>query len=121
MSTQDDLTSLDAAELERRVAEIKQRMRPVEEDLAALRGQRDQLETELRRRRRLDDRTARAGLKASMRDGKVPTVAELVAGSDTGSLDDYVYNLKTGGIETPAIVNKAPLDAFKAKIRVLMK
>jgi len=97
MSTQDDLTSLDAAELERRVAEIKQRMRPVEEDLAALRGQRDQLETELRRRRRLDDRTARAGLKASMRDGKVPTVAELVAGSDTGSLDDYVYNLKTGG------------------------
>ena len=32
-----------------------------------------------------------------MREGKFPTIAELVAGSDGGSLDEYVYNLKTGG------------------------
>jgi hypothetical protein len=97
VATQDDLTGLETSELERRVGEIRERMRPLEEGLTALRAGRDQLETELRRRRRLDDRTARAGLKASMRDGKLPTIAELVAGSDSGSLDDYVYNLKTGG------------------------
>jgi hypothetical protein len=32
-----------------------------------------------------------------MREGTFPTVVELVAGSDSGSLDDYAYNLKTGG------------------------
>ena len=32
-----------------------------------------------------------------MREGKLPSVAELVAGSESGSLDEYVYNLKTGG------------------------
>ena len=32
-----------------------------------------------------------------MKEGKLPTVAELVAGSDSGSLDDYGFNLKTGG------------------------
>jgi hypothetical protein len=32
-----------------------------------------------------------------MREGKFPTVAELVAGSQAGSLDDYAFNLKTGG------------------------
>ena len=31
-----------------------------------------------------------------MREGKLPSVAELVAGSESGSLDEYVYNLKTG-------------------------
>ena len=30
-------------------------------------------------------------------EGKLPTVAELVQSSDAGSLDDYDYNLKTGG------------------------
>jgi len=88
---------LDAAEIERRVAEIRERMRPLESDLAALRGERDLLLTELRRRRRLADRTQRADLKAGMREGKFPTVAELVAATDGGSLDDYDYNLKTGG------------------------
>jgi len=88
---------LDAAAIEKRVAEIRERMRPLESDLAALRGERDVLLTELRRRRRLADRTHRADLKAGMREGKFPTVAELVASTDGGSLDDYDYNLKTGG------------------------
>jgi hypothetical protein len=72
-------------------------MRPLEADLARLRGERDVLLTELRRRRRLAERTTRADLKASMREGKLPTVAELVAGSEGGSLDEFVFNLKTGG------------------------
>jgi hypothetical protein len=88
---------LDAAELERRVAAIRERMRPLESDLARLRGERDVLLTELRRRGRLTERTSRADLKAAMREGKFPTVAELVAGSEGGSLDDFAYNLKTGG------------------------
>src|ERR1700688_3361448 len=32
-----------------------------------------------------------------MKEGKFPTVVELVAGSDAGALDEYVFNLKTGG------------------------
>jgi hypothetical protein len=88
---------LDAAEIERRVTAIRDRMRPLESDLANLRGERDLLLTELRRRRRLDERTHRADLKAAMREGQFPTVAELVAATDSGSLDDYDYNLKTGG------------------------
>ena len=72
-------------------------MRPLEADLARLRGERDVLLTELRRRRRLAERTTRADIKASMREGKLPTVAELVAGSERGSLDEFVFNLKTGG------------------------
>ena len=91
------MEDLDAAEIERRVAEIRERMRPLEGELGKLRGERDVLLTELRRRRRLAERTTRADVKAAMREGKLPTVAELVAGSDTGSLDDYVFNLKTGG------------------------
>lgn len=94
---QEDLTHLESADLERRVADLRQRMRPLEEDLAALRGQRDLLLTELRKRRRLSERTTRADLKAGMRVGRFPTVADLVAATDEGSLDDYVYNLKTGG------------------------
>ena len=91
------MEDLEAAEIERRVAEIRERMRPLEDDLGKLRAERDVLLTELRRRRRLAERTSRADVKAAMREGKLPTVAELVAGSDTGSLDDYVFNLKTGG------------------------
>jgi hypothetical protein len=93
----DDLSSLDEAELERRVGELRERMRPLEKDLAALRGERDVLLTEARRRERAAHRTARADLKAGMKEGRYPTVAELVAGSDGGTLDDYVFNLKTGG------------------------
>jgi hypothetical protein len=96
-AVQEDLSRLDGAELERRVAEVRERMRPLEEDLGRLRGDRDLLLTEQRRRQRLNQRTTRADLKAAMREGRLPTVAELVAGGESGSLDDYVYNLKTGG------------------------
>ena len=91
------MQELDDEEIERRVAEVRERMRPHEAELARLRTERDVLLTEVRRRRRLVDRTTRADLKAAMKDGKFPTIAELVAASDAGSLDDYVYNLKTGG------------------------
>lgn len=93
----EDLSSLDDAELERRVAGVRERMRPVEQDLAALRVQRDVLLTEIRRRERSAHRISRSDLKAAMKEGKLPSVAELVAGSDSGSLDDYGFNLKTGG------------------------
>lgn len=91
------MDQLDASEIERRVADLRERMRPLEQDLAALRGERDQLLTEMRRRQRLSQRTTRADLKAAMREGTLPTVAELVAASEGGSFDDFVFNLKTGG------------------------
>lgn len=93
----EDLAGIDAHVLEDRIAEIRERMRPLEAELARLRGERDVLLTEQRRRRRLAERTGRADLKAAMREGKFPTVAELVAASEAGSLDDYLFNLKTGG------------------------
>jgi hypothetical protein len=93
----DDLSSVDGSELERRLAAIKERMRPLDQELTALRAERDVLLTELRRRERIAHRTSRADLKASMKEGRFPTVAELVAGSESGSLEDYVFNLKTGG------------------------
>lgn len=93
----EDLSSLDGAELELRVAEIRDQMRPLEHDLAVLRAERDVLLTEVRRRERRSNQTSRADLKAAMKEGRFPTVAELVGGSDAGSLDEYVFNLKTGG------------------------
>jgi hypothetical protein len=93
----DDLSALDPAELERRVAEVRERMRPVEKDLAALRAERDVLLTEVRRRERMAQRVSRADVKTAMKEGRFPTIAELMAAVDAGSLDDYVYNLKTGG------------------------
>lgn len=91
------MEDLDGAEIERRVAALRDRMRPLENELAQLRGERDLLLTERRRRERLRERTTRADLKAAMRDGRYPSVAELVAATDAGPLDEYVYNLKTGG------------------------
>jgi hypothetical protein len=32
-----------------------------------------------------------------MKEGGLPTVADLVSGGDSGSLDEYTFNLKTGG------------------------
>jgi hypothetical protein len=93
----EDLGALDAAELERRVAEVRERMRPVERDLTALRAERDVLLTELRRRERQAHRTSRADLKAAMKEGSFPSVGDLVAAIESGSFDEYVYNLKTGG------------------------
>ena len=97
MAVSEDLGSLDEAELERRVAGVRERMRPLEQDLAALRVERDVLHTEIRKRERSAHRVSRSEVKAAMKEGKLPTVAELVAGSDSGSLDDYGFNLKTGG------------------------
>ncbi|MHB8613755.1 MAG: hypothetical protein ACYDAL_15235 [Candidatus Dormibacteraceae bacterium] len=93
----EDLGSLDGAELERRVGGIRERMRPLEQGLAGLRAERDILLTELRRRERGAHRASRADLKAAMKEGRFPTVTELVAGSEAGGLDEYVFNLKTGG------------------------
>jgi len=93
----EDLSALTLEELESRVAEVRERMRPVEQQLSSLRGERDLLLTERRRRERNAHRESRADLKAGMREGKFPTIAELVAGSQEGSLDDYAFNLKTGG------------------------
>lgn len=93
----EELGALGDAELERRVAEIRERMRPLEQQLAELRGARDLLLTERRRRDRNAHRESRADLKAAMREGRFPTIAEVVAGSQAGSLDDYAFNLKTGG------------------------
>jgi hypothetical protein len=93
----EELSSLDDVELERRVAAVRERMRPLEQDLAGLRVERDVLLTEMRRRERSANRISRSELKAAMKEGKLPTVAELVAGSDSGSLDDFGFNLKTGG------------------------
>src|ERR1700694_2589608 len=93
----DDLGGIDGDELERRVAAIKERMRPLELELAALRGERDVVLTEIRRRERIAPRTSRAELQAAIKRGQSPTVAHLIAASDSGSLEAYVYNLKTGG------------------------
>jgi hypothetical protein len=93
----DDLTTLSGQEIEARVADVRGRMRPVEQQLAELRAERDVLLTELRRRDRLASRDRRAGLRDAMRAGDLPTLAQLVATSESGSLDDYRYHLKTGG------------------------
>jgi hypothetical protein len=93
----EELGALEATELERKVAEVRERMRPVEKDLAALRAERDVLLTEVRRRERHAHRIARSDVKTAMKEGRFPTIGELVAAVDVGSLDQYVYNLKTGG------------------------
>ena len=93
----EDLAGLDAEELEARVADVQRRMRPVEQQLAALRGERDLLLTEKRRRERSAHRETRASVKAAMKEGALATLAELVSGAEVGNLEAYVYNLKTGG------------------------
>jgi hypothetical protein len=93
----DDLTALGPEEVEARVADVRARMRPVERQLAELRAERDVLLTELRRRERLASRERRAGLREAMKTGDLPTLGQLVATAEAGSLDDYRYHLKTGG------------------------
>lgn len=93
----EDLAALDTVELERRAAALRERMRPLEAGLAGLRAERDVLLTEIRRRERGAHRSARADVKAAMKEGRFPTVAELVAGAGAGSFDEFDYNLKTGG------------------------
>lgn len=79
------------------MARVRERMRPVEKDLSTLRAERDVLLTEVRRRERLAHRVARADVKAAMKEGTFPSIAQLSAALDEGSLDDFVYHLKTGG------------------------
>lgn len=93
----DEPADLDAIELEQRIAAVREQMRPLEQRLAELRGERDVLQTELRRRERSSHRAGRADLKAAMREGRFPSVADLVASGERESLDRFVYNLKTGG------------------------
>jgi hypothetical protein len=95
MSEHLDALSDDA--LAARIEDARARMRPVERQLAELRAERDLLLTERRRRDRLESREARAGLKQAMREGRLPTVLDLVAGGGEGAFDAYTYNLKTGG------------------------
>lgn len=92
-----DLSHVDPADLDRRIAAAREQMRPLEQQLTALRGERDVLMTELRRRERGEHRTSRADLKAAMREGRFPSVADLVAGGESDALERFVYNLKTGG------------------------
>ncbi|TMF02116.1 MAG: hypothetical protein E6I39_01730 [Chloroflexi bacterium] len=63
----EDLASLTEEELEHRVAGVRAQMKPLEEQLGALRTQRDVLLTEKRRRERGAHREARAELKSAMR------------------------------------------------------
>jgi len=93
----EDLSDLDAAALEARVSELRERMRPLQQELDGLRSERDVLLTEVRRRERQASMRARADLKSGMREGSFPTVAELVSSATEGGLDEFVYNLKTGG------------------------
>jgi hypothetical protein len=93
----DELTALTDEEIEARVADLRARMRPIEQQLAELRSLRDVLLTEVRRRQRLAQRERRAGLKQAMRAGELPTLGELVATAESGSFEDYRYHLKTGG------------------------
>ncbi len=108
----DDLTSLAGQEIETRLDDVRARMRPVERQLAELRAERDVLLTERRRRERLAQRERRAGLRDAMRSGDLPTLGQLVAGAERGSLDDYRYHLKTGGEVRLGFPGARPALAF---------
>lgn len=115
----DDLTALPREELEARAAAVRERTRPVERQLAELRAERDVLLTELRRRERLALRERRAGLREAMKAGDLPTLAELVATVEGGSLDDYRYHLKTGGEVRLGFPGGRPTLAFTDGQRVV--
>jgi hypothetical protein len=95
--SEQDLGGRSGEEVERMVADVRARMRPLELQLAELRAERDVLLTDLRRRQRLAQRQSRADLREAMKTGDYPTVAQLVASAQEGSLDDFGYHLKTGG------------------------
>src|SRR5438270_11593158 len=63
----EDFTRLEGAEVERRIEEVRARMRPVQLELDRLRAERDVLATELRRRERLASMNARRDLQQRMR------------------------------------------------------
>ncbi len=114
----DDLTALSAEAIEARMADVRERMRPVESQLSELRAEREVLLTELRRRERLAQRERRAGLREAMKAGELPTLAELVATADGGSLDGYRYHLKTGGEVRLGFPGARPSLAFTDGKRV---
>ncbi len=93
----EDLTQLAAADLEARIEAVRAEMAPLDRRLRELRADRDVLLTEVRRRERLARRDERADLRARMRAGDLPTIAELVASVSDGEFEAYVYSLKTGG------------------------
>ncbi len=93
----EELARLTDEELDGRISATRAAMQPLEQELARLRADRDVLVTEQRRRERTAHREQRASLKAAMREGAFPTIAELVAGGDDDPLEEFVYNLKTGG------------------------
>jgi len=92
-----DLSSLSADELGDRVTEVREKMRPRQAELDKLRAERDVLLTEIRRRERLGAMTSRRDIKEAMRAGQLLSVGELVANTPSGTFDDFVYNLRTGG------------------------
>ena len=93
----DDLSAISDQELQMRIAEARARAQPLEQQLAAIRAERDVLLTEVRRRERNQSRLRRADVKARMKEGRFPTIAELVAATEQGAFDEYVFHLKTGG------------------------
>lgn len=92
-----DLTALPSEELQALLADVLARMRPVEQELASMRAERDVLLTEVRRRERVANRSVRASVKEAMAAGRFPTVGELMAAGQGGSFDTYRWHLKTGG------------------------
>jgi hypothetical protein len=115
----DDLTALSPEEIDARVADVRGRMRPVEQHLTELRAERDVLLTERRRRDRLSSREQRAGLRQAMKGGELPTLAQLVATAEAGSLEDYRYHLKTGGEVRLGFPGARPSLAFTDGRRVV--
>jgi len=93
----EDLSLVADDELQHRIAEIRARLLPLDQQLAAIRAERDVLLTEVRRRERTHSRLRRADVKAGMREGRFPTIAELIAASDAGGFDEFAFHLKTGG------------------------
>jgi hypothetical protein len=93
----EDFNSLSSSEIEERMEAVRARMRPLQLDLDRLRGERDVLATELRRRERLASMGARRDLKQAIRSGDLASVADLVATTAGGAFDDFTYNVKTGG------------------------
>lgn len=93
----EDLTKLAAAELEARIEAVRAEIAPLDRRLRELRADRDVLLTEVRRRERMTRRDERADLRARMRAGDLPTIAELVASVEEGAFETYAYSLKTGG------------------------
>lgn len=92
-----DLTQLTAEALEARVAEVRERIAPLDRQLRELRAERDVLLTEQRRRERLARSRERADLRARMKAGDLPTIAEVIANVERGEFDEYAYSMKTGG------------------------